>query len=50
MTVKELVARFRLTPHPEGGFFREVYRAAETVVHPAVPEGRDARRAAATHI
>ena len=48
--VERLVNRFHLTPHPEGGFYREVYRAADTVVHPGLPEGRDARRAAATHI
>jgi predicted cupin superfamily sugar epimerase len=29
--VRELVARFRLAPHPEGGFFREVFRSATTV-------------------
>lgn len=45
-----LVSRFGLAPHPEGGFYREVYRAAETVTHPAIPEEQDARRAAATHI
>jgi len=50
MRVKELVERFGLAPHPEGGFFREVYRASGTVDHPAIPEGRDAGRAAATHI
>lgn len=50
MTVNDLVQILGLAPHPEGGYYREVYRAAETVVHPAFPEGRGARRAAATHI
>lgn len=31
MTVEEIVRRYRLEPHPEGGFFRETYRAAGTV-------------------
>jgi len=33
-TAAELAATLRLEPHPEGGFFRETYRAAETVVTP----------------
>jgi len=33
-TVAELVAKLGLEPHPEGGFFRETYRAAEIVVTP----------------
>ena len=30
-TAAELAATLGLEPHPEGGFFRETYRAAETV-------------------
>ncbi len=30
-TVSEFVRRLGLAPHPEGGFFREVHRSAETV-------------------
>ena len=33
-TAAELAATLELEPHPEGGFFRETYRAAETVVTP----------------
>lgn len=33
-TAEELAATLGLEPHPEGGFFRETYRAAETVVTP----------------
>ena len=41
-----LVATLGLAPHPEGGFFREVYRSAETVAR-----ARDgAARRAATQI
>jgi len=48
--VRDLVERLGLEPHPEGGFFREVYRAALDVTHSAVPAGKDPRRSAATHI
>jgi len=34
LTSAVLVATLGLQPHPEGGFFRETYRAAETVVTP----------------
>ena len=27
MTAEEVVRRLRLEPHPEGGFYREIYRA-----------------------
>jgi len=43
-TAAELAATLGLEPHPEGGFFRETYRAAETV---ATPRGE---RAASTAI
>ncbi len=33
-TAAELAAALGLEPHPEGGFFRETYRAAETVQTP----------------
>lgn len=43
-TATEIIARLGLVPHPEGGFFRETYRAALQV---ATPRGT---RAAATAI
>jgi uncharacterized protein len=49
-TVKDIVRRFRLTPHPEGGFYREVYRSSVTVEHPGVPRGLDSRRCSASLI
>jgi len=33
-TAAEMAATLGLAPHPEGGFFRETYRAAETVITP----------------
>src|SRR5690349_23623624 len=31
MTARALIDRLQLKPHPEGGWFREIHRAAETV-------------------
>lgn len=41
----ELVATLRLQPHPEGGHYREIYRAAETV---RTGDARPARSALTT--
>lgn len=49
-TVKQIVERFGLTPHPEGGFFREVYRAGLMVEHPGLAAGENSRRRASTLI
>jgi predicted cupin superfamily sugar epimerase len=44
--VAQIVERFDLKPHPEGGYFREVYRSALPVEHPGIPApGERARRA-----
>lgn len=48
--VKRIVERFELVPHPEGGYFREVYRSPMNIEHPSVPVGRNAARAAGTLI
>jgi uncharacterized protein len=32
------IERLRLAPHPEGGYFRETYRATETVARAALPD------------
>lgn len=48
--VERIVERFGLVPHPEGGFFREVYRSSQILDHPGIPEGSDARRCAGTLI
>jgi predicted cupin superfamily sugar epimerase len=37
VTVDELVTRLGLSPHPEGGFFRETYRAPLVVEGPRGP-------------
>ncbi len=43
-TPATIIERLRLQPHPEGGYFREVFRASTTVEHPGVPAGEDAQR------
>jgi len=44
------IARLGLRPHPEGGFFRETYRAADTLAPAALPSRFDGPRAASTAI
>lgn len=45
---REVVAKLTLRPHPEGGFYREVFRDTATVLRTPPPEGE--RRAAVTLI
>ena len=42
MTVAEIVEKYGLQEHPEGGYYREVYRSEATVGSPAVAEQRNA--------
>jgi hypothetical protein len=37
-TVAELVERFQLFPHPEGGFYKETYRSEEQIEQYALPQ------------
>lgn len=37
VTVKELIKLFNLKPHPEGGYFKETYRANGTIKKQALP-------------
>ncbi|SRR5690606_15699423 len=48
--VERLIERFALEPHPEGGYYREVYRASQTLRHPGVPPDVPAERAAGSLI
>lgn len=36
--IDQLVTRLGLLPHPEGGFYRETYRAGECVAQAALPD------------
>jgi hypothetical protein len=38
--VRKIVERFELLPHPEGGYFREVFRSAITFAHPGIAPER----------
>ncbi|MDX1563271.1 MAG: cupin domain-containing protein, partial [Gammaproteobacteria bacterium] len=48
--VKRIVERLDLVPHPEGGYYREVYRSPMTYEHPRVPAGQPKKRSAGTLI
>ena len=37
LTADRLIETLELLPHPEGGFYRETYRAAETIAAGALP-------------
>ena len=46
----ELIAALKLHPHPEGGWYRETYRATENVPRSGLPERFDGPRSHATAI
>lgn len=50
MTAEQLIAALELRPHPEGGHYREVYRAEEQIAHAALPPRFAGARAHATAI
>lgn len=37
MTIESIIDRFNLLPHPEGGFYKETYRAAEKASKEGLP-------------
>jgi predicted cupin superfamily sugar epimerase len=49
-TAQEWIDALALTAHPEGGWFREVYRAAEQIPHAALPPRFAGPRAFSTAI
>lgn len=48
--VKDIIARYGMQPHPEGGYYKETYRAAETIPQQALPGRFAGDRAFATAI
>ncbi len=38
ITVEELIAKYQLIPHPEGGYFRETYRSEGVISQQVLPE------------
>lgn len=50
MDVAQIIDRLKLAPHPEGGYFRETYRAAETIEATALPQRFGGERSISTAI
>lgn len=50
MTADAIIKTLGLVPHPEGGHFRETYRAAGTIPEDALPDGFPGVRVFATSI
>jgi predicted cupin superfamily sugar epimerase len=48
--VRKIVEKFALTPHPEGGYFREVFRSRLALEHVGHEHARGARRCGGTLI
>jgi len=44
------IEKLSLTPHPEGGYYREIYRAPESVLKEALPERFEGSRPFSTSI
>ncbi|MFW5923626.1 MAG: cupin domain-containing protein [Planctomycetota bacterium] len=50
MRAEEIAEMLDLEPHPEGGYYREIYRSDEEIAGGALPERYDEARAAGTAI
>jgi len=50
MTPEQIIKHFNLAPHPEGGYFRELYRSEEDLPASALPERYGSQRTFATSI
>ena len=50
MNSKDWIAKLQLIPHPEGGYFREIYRAEGVIAQPSLPIRYNGGRAYATTI
>ncbi len=48
--VQQIISGLALTPHPEGGWYRETYRAAETISATALPSRFGGARSFSTAI
>lgn len=48
--INDWIQRLNLQPHPEGGFYRETYRAAEIFTAPSLPGRYGSDRSASTAI
>lgn len=50
MTAQHYIKKLHLTPHPEGGYFREIYRAEGIIPQPSLPMRYNGGRAYSTTI
>jgi hypothetical protein len=50
MTVQQLVQLLDLQPHPEGGYYKEVYRSAGFIEHACLPDTFQGKRNFSTSI
>lgn len=44
--IRQIISKYQLQPHPEGGYYREVYRSEQIVASPVSKENRNS----VTHI
>ncbi len=42
--IEELIKKFELSPHPEGGYFKETYRSTGAIEHIALPMEYEGKR------
>jgi len=47
---KLIIEKLNLTPHPEGGYFREIYRSSESICNENLPSRYDSKRSFSTSI
>ena len=50
MDAKEIIAKFKLEKHPEGGYFKEVYRSEGIISEDNLPNNIDGKRNYSTSI
>lgn len=50
MTTKVLIRKLNLTPHPEGGYFKEVYRSEDEIKIDGLPQRYESTRCFGTSI
>lgn len=50
MSAEEIIQQLALTPHPEGGFYKEVYRSAISIQEACLPHHFDGERNICTSI
>jgi len=48
--VKDIIDRYNMQPHPEGGYYKETYRSTETIPQHALPGGFPGDRSFSTAI